>query len=156
MVRKRQLVNTIINTINYQPTEGQFGYPVKFLFNYKNGKLIQTIVEGMSTTFYSYDVDGNLSQEIQKDIRNEVVKTIFYQEYKDKNTYQKLIKNGNGTSADFTKELYENGLLKRKDFVSDTFKSEIIYTYDIYQNVVSQVYDDGSRIDFGYEFRRVF
>lgn len=141
-----------LKEINYQPTEGQFGYPVKFLFNYKNGKLIQTIVEGMSTTFYSYDVDGNLSQEIQKDIRNEVVKTIFYQEYKDKNTYQKLIKNGNGTSADFTKELYENGLLKRKDFVSDTFKSEIIYTYDIYQNVVSQVYDDGSRIDFGYEF----
>lgn len=141
-----------LKEINYQPTEGQFGYPEKFLFNYKNGKLIQTLVEGMSTSFYTYDIDGNLNQEIQKDSRDEVVKTIFYQEYKDKNTYQKLIKNGNGTSADFTKELYENGLIKRKYFSSDTFKSEIIYKYDTFQNVVSQVYDDGSRIDFGYEF----
>lgn len=140
-----------LKEIDYQPTEGQFGYPIKFLFKYEKGTLIKTIVEGLSTTFYSYDVDGNLSKEIQKDIRDEVVKTIFYQGYKDKNTYIKLIKNGDGTSADFTKEFYENGLLKRKDFVSDTFKSEIIYTYDIFQNVVSQVYDDGSRIDFGYE-----
>jgi hypothetical protein len=140
-----------LKEIDYQPTEGQFGYPIKFLFKYEKGTLIKTIVEGLSTTFYSYDVDGNLSKEIQKDIRDEVVKTIFYQEYKDKNTYQKLIKNGDGTSADFTKEFYENGLLKRKVFVSDTFKSELIYTYDIFQNVVSQVYDDGSRIDFGYE-----
>ena len=140
-----------LKEINYQPTEGQFGYSMKFLFKYENRKLIKTIVEGMSTTFYSYDVDGNLSQEIQKDRRDEVVKTIFYQEYKNKNTYQKLIKNGDGTGVDFNKEVYENGLLKRKNFISNSFKSEIIYTYDTFQNVISQVYDDGSRIDFGYE-----
>lgn len=141
-----------LKEINYQPTEGQFGYPVKFLFNYKNGKLIKTIVEGMSTTFYSYDVDGNLSQEIQKDIRNEVVKTIYYESYKDKNTYIKLLKNGDGTSVDFTKEFYENGFLKRKEFVSGDFNSITTYTYDKHKNILSQVYDDSSRIDFNYEF----
>lgn len=141
-----------LKEINYQPTEGKFGYPVKFLFNYKNGKLIKTIVEGMSTTFYSYDVDGNLSQEIQKDIRNEVVKTIYYENYKDKNTYIKLLKNGDGTSVDFTKEFYENGLLKRKELVSGDFNSITTYTYDKHKNVLSQVYDDSSRIDFNYEF----
>lgn len=140
-----------LKEIAYQPVEGQFGYPMKILFNYQKGKLIKMIVAGVSTTFYSYDLEGNLSQEIQKDLYDDVVKTISYQNYTNKNTFQKIIKNGDATDATTTKEFYENGVLKRKEFVSDIFKSEINYTYDAYNNVLSQVYDDGSKIDFGYE-----
>ena len=54
--------------------EGDFGYPMKFLFQYEKGKLVKMIIEGISTTYYEYDRTGNLIKEIQKDVKNEVVK----------------------------------------------------------------------------------
>ena len=137
-----------IKEIAYKSVEGKFGYPMKFLFQYEKGKLRKMIAEGMQTTFYEYDKNGNRIKEIEKDLRNEVVKTILYQKYTNKQTYQKIIKNNDAST---TTEFYENGVLKRKEFVSDGFNSETDYTYDAYKNVWSQVYDDGSRIDFRYE-----
>ncbi|GAA4765986.1 MULTISPECIES: hypothetical protein [Flavobacterium] len=140
-----------IKEIEYKPMEGKFGYPMKFLFQHEKGKLRKMIAEGIQTTFYEYNKNGNLIKEIQKDSRNEVVKTIWYQDYTNKNTYQKIIKNNEVTDASTTKEFYENGMLKRKEFVSGDFKSQTNYTYDAYNNVLSQVYHDGSRIDYNYE-----
>lgn len=140
-----------IKEIAYQPIEGKFGYPMKFLFHYEKGKLVKMIVEGMQTTFYEYDKNGNCTKEIEKDLRNEVVKTILYQDYKNNKTYTKLSKDGDGTGTDFTKEYFENGLVKRSEFVSGDFKSETSYTYDAFKNIKSQVYNDSSRIDYNYE-----
>ncbi len=141
-----------IKEIEYQPIEGKFGYPMKFLFLYEKGKLIKMIAEGMQTTFYEYDKNRNRTKEIQKDLRNEVVKTILYQDYKNNKTYTKLNKDGDGAETDFTKEYFENGLVKRSEFVSGDFKSETSYTYDAFKNIKSQVYNDSSRIDYNYEF----
>ena len=141
-----------LKSIDYKVIEGNFGYPLKFTFHYKKKKLKKTTVEGMQTTFYEYDKNGNLTKEVQKDLRNEVVKTILYLEYKDDKTYTKLNKDGNGTGADYTKEYFENGLVKRTQFASGDFKSETIYSYDAYRNIKSQVYNDNSRIDYNYEF----
>ena len=140
-----------IKEIEYKPIEGKFGYPMKFLFQYEKGKLRKMIAEGMQTTFYEYDKTGKRTKEIQKDLRNEVVKTILYQDYKNDKTYTKLDKDGDGTGTDFTKEYFENGLVKHTEFVSGDFKSETSYTYDAFKNIKSQVYDDGSRIDYSYE-----
>ena len=60
-----------IKEIAYQPIEGKFGYPMKFLFHYEKGKLVKMIVEGMQTTFYEYDKNGNCTKEIEKNLRNE-------------------------------------------------------------------------------------
>lgn len=140
-----------IKEIEYKPIEGKFGYPMKFLFQYEKGKLRKMIAEGMQTTFYEYDKNGNRTKEIQKDLRNEVVKTILYQDYKNNKTYTKLSKDGDGTGTDFTKEHFENGLVKHTEFVSGDFKSETKYTYDAFKNIKSQVYNDSSRIDYNYE-----
>ncbi len=140
-----------IKEIEYKPIEGKFGYPMKFLFHYEKGKLRKMIAEGMQTTFYEYDKNGNRTKEIQKDLRNEVIKTILYQDYKDNKTYTKLSKDDDGTGTDFTKEYFENGLVKRSEFVSGDFKSETSYTYDAFKNIKSQVYNDSSRIDYNYE-----
>ena len=84
--------------------------------------------------------------------KNEVVKTILYQDYKNNKTYTKLNKDGDGAETDFTKEYFENGLVKHTEFVSGDFKSETSYTYDAFKNIKSQVYNDSSRIDYNYEF----
>ncbi len=140
-----------IKEIEYKPIERKFGYPMKFLFHYEKGKLVKMIAEGLQTTFYEYDKNGNRTKEIEKDLRNEVVKTILYQDYKNNKTYTKLSKDGDGTGTDFTKEYFENGLVKRSEFVSGDFKSETSYTYDAFKNIKSQVYNDSSRIDYNYE-----
>lgn len=150
--RYRYYPDFTIKEIEYKPIEGKFGYPMKFLFHYEKGKLRKMIAEGMQTTFYEYDKIGNRTKEIQKDLRNEVVKTILYQDYKDNKTYTKLNKDGDGTETDFTKEYFENGLVKRSEFVSGDFKSETSYMYDTFRNIKSQVYNDSSRIDYNYEF----
>jgi hypothetical protein len=141
-----------LKSIDYKVVEGNFGYPLNFTFHYKKKKLEKTIVEGMQTTFYEYDKNGNRTKEVQKDLRNEVVKTILYLEYKDDKTYIKLNKDSDGTGADYTKEYFENGLVKRVEFASGNFKSETSYSYDAYRNIKSQVYNDSSRIDYNYEF----
>jgi hypothetical protein len=140
-----------IKEIAYQPIEGKFGYPMKFLFHYEKGKLVKMIVEGMQTTFYEYDKNGNCTKEIEKNLRNEVVKTILYQNYKGNTTYTKLNKDADGTGTDFTKKYFENGLVKHTEFVSGDFKSETSYSYDAFKNIKSQVYNDSSRIDYNYE-----
>lgn len=150
--RYRYNPDLTIKEIEYKPIEGKFGYPMKFLFHYEKGKLRKMIAEGMQTTFYEYDKKGNRTKEIQKNLRNEVVKTILYQDYKDNKTYTKLNKDGDGTGTDFTKEYFENGLIKRTEFVSGDFKSETSYLYDAFRNIKSQVYNDSSRIDYNYEF----
>lgn len=141
-----------LKEINYKPLEGNFGYPMKFLFQYEKGKLVKMIIEGISTTYYEYDRTGNLIKEIQKDVKNEVVKVTIYQDYKGESSYVKIQKNGDGIGADFTKEYFENSIVTRKELVSADFKSITTYTYDMNKNVLSQVYDDSSRIDFNYEF----
>lgn len=141
-----------LKSIDYKVIEGSFGYPMKFTFYYKKKKLEKMIVEGMQTTFYEYDKNGNLTKEIQKDLQNEVVKTILYLDYKEDKTYTKLNKDGDGTGADFTKEFFENGLVKRVELASGDFKSETSYSYDAFRNIKSQVYNDSSRIDYNYEF----
>lgn len=141
-----------LKEINYKPLEGNFGYPMKFLFQYEKWKLVKMIIEGISTTYFEYDRTGNLIKEIQKDVKNEVVKVTIYQDYKGKSSYVKIQKDGDGTGADFTKEYFENSIVTRKELVSGDFNSIITYTYDKNKNVLSQVYDDSSRIDFNYEF----
>lgn len=141
-----------IKEIAYKSVEGKFGYPMKFLFQYEKGKLRKMIAEGMQTTFYEYDKNGNRIKEIEKDLRNEVVKTILYQDYKSTTTYTKLNKDGEGIGTDFTKEYFENGLVKYKEFVSGDFKSETSFSYDAFRNIKTQVYNDSSRIDYNYEF----
>lgn len=141
-----------LKEINYKPLEGNFGYPMKFLFQYEKGNLVKMIIEGISTTYYEYDRTGNLIKEIQKDVKNEVVKVTIYQDYKGESSYVKIQKNGDGIGADFTKEYFENSIVTRKELVSADFKSITTYTYDMNKNVLSQVYDDSSRIDFNYEF----
>lgn len=141
-----------LKEINYQPIEGNFGYPMKFLFQYEKGKLVKMIIEGISTIYYEYDKTGNLIKEIQKDVKNEVVKVTTYQNYKGKSSYVKIQKDGNGTGTDFTKEYIENSIVARKELVSGDFNSITTYTYDKHKNVLSQIYDDSSRIDFDYEF----
>ena len=141
-----------LKEINYKPLEGNFGYPMKFLFQYEKGKLVKMIIEGISTTYYEYDRTGNLIKEIQKDVKNEVVKVTIYQDYKGESSYVKIQKNGDGIGADFTKEYFENSIVTRKELVSADFKSITTYTYDMNKNVLSQVYDDSSRIDYNYEF----
>ena len=141
-----------LKEINYKPLEGNFGYPMKFLFQHEKGKLIKMIIEGISTTYFEYDRTGNLIKEIQKDVKNEVVKVTTYQDYKGKSSYVKIQKDGDGIGVDFTKEYFENGLVKRSEFVSGDFKSVTSYTYDAFKNIKSQVYDDSSRIDYNYEF----
>lgn len=144
--------NFKLKEINYNPLEGNFGYPMKFLFQYEKEKLLKMIIEGISTTYYEYDKTGNLIKEIQKDVKNEVVKVTTYQDYKGKSSYVKIQKDGDGTGTDFTKEYFENSILKRKESISGDFNSITTYTYDKHKNVLSQVYDDSSRIDFDYEF----
>ena len=139
-----------LKEINYKPLEGNFGYPMKFLFQYEKGKLVKMIIEGISTTYFEYDRTGNLIKEIQKDVKNEVVKVTTYQDYKGKSSYVKIQKDRTG--ADFTKEYFENSIIKRKELVSGDFNSITTYTYDKHKNVLSQVYDDSSRIYFNYEF----
>ena len=141
-----------LKEIIYKPLEGDFGYPMKFLFQYEKGKLVKMIIEGISTTYFEYDRAGNLIKEIQKDIKNEVAKVTTYQDYKGKSSYVKIQKDGDGTGADFTKEYFENSIVTRKELVSADFKSITTYTYDMNKNVLSQVYDDSSRIDYNYEF----
>ena len=144
--------NYTLKAIHYQPIEGSFGHPMNFQFQYKNSKLVKMMVEGMSTSFYEYDQDGNLIKEIVKDIKNNPVEVIFYEGYKNKNEFTKIKKSNDGLGQDFTKETYKNGLLLESEFVSDDFKTTTKYSYDNYKNIVSQVYSDSSRIDYGYEF----
>lgn len=141
-----------LKEINYKPLEENFGYPMKFLFQYEKGKLVKMIIEGISTTYFEYDRTGNLIKEIQKDVKNEVVKVTIYQDYKGKSSYVKIQKDGDGTGADFTKEYFENSIVARKELVSGDFNSIITHTYDKNKNILSQVYEDSSRIDFNYEF----
>jgi len=141
-----------LKEINYKPLEGNFGYPMKFLFQYEKGKLLKMIIEGISATCYEYDRTGNLFKEIQKDVKNEVVKVTTYQDYKGKSSYMKIQKDGNGTGTNFTKEYFKNSIITRKELVSGDFNSITTYTYDKHKNILSQVYDDSSRIDFNYEF----
>jgi hypothetical protein len=145
-------LNFTIKAIHYQPIEGSFGHPMKFLFQYKNSKLVKMMVVGMSTSFYEYDQDGNLIKEIVKDIKNNPVEVIVYEGYKNKNEFTKIKKSNDGLGQDFTKETYKNGLILESEFVSDDFKTTTKYFYDNYKNIVSQVYSDSSRIDYGYEF----
>ena len=144
--------NFTLKAINYQPIEGSFGHPMNFQFQYKKSKLVKMMVEGMSTSFYEYDQDGNLVKEIVKDIKNNPVEVIVYEGYKNKNEFTKIKKSNDGLGQDFTKETYKNGLLLESEFVSDDFKTTTKYSYDNYKNIVSQVYSDSSRINYGYEF----
>ena len=141
-----------IKEIEYKPIEGQFGQPIKFLFQHETGKLKKVIVEHMSSTIYEYDKNGNLFKEIERNADDEPSETIIYQEYKDKKSYTKIKKSNDGSGSDYTKEIYENGLLIESEFVSDDFKTTTKYSYDNYKNVLSQVYNDSSRIDYGYVF----
>ena len=141
-----------LKEINYKPIIGNFGHPIRFLFNYEKGKLKKVIVEDMSSTTYEYDKKGNLIKEVELNADDEPSETIFYQDYNDKKSYTKIKKSNDGSGNDFTKEIYKNGLLIQKNMVSEDFKSNTKYSYDNFRNVISQVYDDSSRIDFNYEF----
>ena len=141
-----------LKEINYKPIEGNFGHPIKFQFQYEKGKLKKGIVEHMSSTIYEYDKKGNLIKEIERNADDEPSETIFYQDYKNKKSYTKIKKNNDGSESDYTKEIYEDAMLIQSEFVSDNFKSTTKYSYDNYKNVLSQVYNDSSRIDYGYEF----
>lgn len=106
----------------------------------------------MSSTTYEYDKKGNLIKEVELNAGDEPSETIFYQDYIDKKSYTKIKKSNDGSGSDFTKEIYKDGLLIEKNIVSEDFKSTTKYSYDHFKNVISQVYDDSSRIDFNYEF----
>ena len=123
-------------------------------FIYKNGKIVERIKEGDSNSrsTYEYDKKGNLIKEIERNADDEPSETIFYQDYKNKKSYTKIKKNNDGSESDYTKEIYEDAMLIQSEFVSDNFKSTTKYSYDNYKNVLSQVYNDSSRIDYGYEF----
>ncbi len=141
-----------LKEINYKPIEGNFGHTIKFQFQYEKGKLKKGIVEHMSSTIYEYDKKGNLIKEIERNADDEPSETIFYQDYKNKKSYTKIKKSNDGSGSDYTKEIYKEGLLIQSEFVSDDFKSTTKYSYDNYKNVLSQIYNDSSRIDYGYEF----
>ena len=141
-----------LKEINYKPIIGNFGHPIRFLFNYEKGKLKKVIVEDMSSTTYEYDKKGNLIKEVELNADDEPSETIFYQDYNDKKSYTKIKKSNDGSGNDFTKEIYKDGLLIEKNMISEDFKSNTKYSYDNFRNVISQVYDDSSRIDFNYEF----
>ena len=144
--------NFILKEINYNPIEGNFGHPIKFIYQHEKGKLKKVIVEHMSSTNYEYDKKGNLIKEVELNAENEPSETVFYQNYIDKKSYTKIKKSGDGSGSDFTNEVYKNGLLIESEFVSDSFKTTTKYSYDQYKNVLSQVYNDSSRIDYNYEF----
>ncbi|RAK24157.1 hypothetical protein B0I03_1026 [Flavobacterium aquaticum] len=141
-----------LKEINYKPIIGNFGHPIRFLFNYEKGKLERVIVEHMSSTTYEYDKKGNLIKEVELNADDEPSETIFYEDYIDKKSYTKIKKSNDGSGSDFTKEIYKDGLLIEKNMISEDFKSNTKYSYDNFRNVISQVYDDSSRIDFNYEF----
>ena len=106
----------------------------------------------MSSTTYEYDKKGNLIKEVELNADDEPSETIFYQDYIDKKSYTKINKSNDGSGSDFTKEIYKDGLLIEKNMVSEDFNSTTKYSYDNFRNVISQVYDDSSRINFNYEF----
>lgn len=141
-----------LKEINYKPIIGNFGHPIRFLFQHEKGKLKKVIVEDMSSTTYEYDKKGNLIKEVELNADDEPSETIFYQDYNDKKSYTKIKKSNDGSGNDFTKEIYKDGLLIEKNMISEDFKSNTKYSYDNFRNVISQVYDDCSRIDFNYEF----
>lgn len=141
-----------LKEINYTPLEGNFGYPIKFIYQHEKGKLIKVIVENMSTTFYEYDTNGNLVKEIVKDAYGEPAEIIFYQDYIGKKSYTKIKKSNDGSGNDFTKEIYKNGLLTESEYVSDGFKTITKYEYDTNRNVVLQNYNDSSKIVYSYEY----
>ena len=144
--------DSTLKEINYKPIKGDFGHPIRFLFHYEKGKLKKVIVEHMSSTTYEYDKKGNLIKEVELNAGDEPSETIFYQDYIDKKSYTKIKKSNDGSGSDFTKEIYKDGLLIEKNIVSEDFKSTTKYSYDHFKNVISQVYDDSSRIDFNYAF----
>lgn len=141
-----------LKEINYKPIIGNFGHPIRFLFQHEKGKLRKVIVEHMSSTTYEYDKKGNLIKEVELNADDEPSETIFYEDYIDKKSYTKIKKSNDGSGSDFTKEIYKDGLLIEKNMISEDFKSNTKYSYDNFRNVISQVYDDSSRIDFNYEF----
>ena len=144
--------DSTLKEINYKPIIGNFGHPIRFLFQYDKGKLKKVIVEHMSSTTYEYDKKGNLIKEVELNADDEPSETIFYQDYIDKKSYTKIKKSNDGSGNDFTKEIYKDGVLIEKIIVSEDFKSTTKYSYDSYRNVISQVYDDSSRIDYDYAF----
>jgi len=144
--------DSTLKEINYKPIIGNFGHPIRFLFNYEKGKLKKVIVQDMSSTTYEYDEKGNLIKEVELNADDEPSETIFYEDYIDKKSYTKIKKSNDGSGSDFTKEIYKNGLLIEKNVISEDFNSTTKYSYDNFRNVVSQVYDDRSRIDYNYEF----
>lgn len=144
--------DSTLKEINYKPIIGNFGHPIRFLFQYEKGKLKKVIVEHMSSTTYEYDKKGNLIKEVELNADDEPSETIFYQDYIDKKSYTKINKSNDGSGSDFTKEIYKDGLLIEKNMVSEDFNSTTKYSYDNFRNVISQVYDDSSRINFNYEF----
>lgn len=144
--------DSTLKEINYKPIIGNFGHPIRFLFQYEKGKLKKVIVEHMSSTTYEYDKKGNLIKEVELNADDEPSETIFYQDYIDKKSYTKIKKSNDGSGSDFTKEIYANGILIESEFVSDDFKTTTKYSYDKYKNLLSQVYNDSSRIDFNYAF----
>ena len=146
------LPNNQLSKINYNPVEGNFGYPINFLFQYEKAKLVKMVVEGMSTTFFEYDRNDYLVKEIVKDIKNNPVEVVVYTDYKNTKEFTKIKKSYDGMGQDLTKETYKNGLLMESEFVSDDFKTTTKYSYDNYKNIISQVYNDSSRIDYGYAF----
>ena len=66
--------DSTLKKINYKPIEGNFGHPIRFLFQYEKGKLKKVIVEHMSSTTYEYDKKGNWIQRIHfnNDIANRI------------------------------------------------------------------------------------
>ena len=109
-------------------------------------------IQGISNTFYFYDSKGNLEKEIQKDIQNELVKTTVYKRNVANDTYEKVIQEGDGSTSDFTKEYYEKGLKIKSETKNEDTTFSVEYSYDSNRNISKQIYDDGSTIEYGYEY----
>lgn len=139
-----------LKAINYEPITENWGYPIQVQFQYKNGKVSKMLVENLSNTFYEYNTQGFLSKEIQKDLKDELLQITEYSNYKGSKNYTKINKTDE-SSPNFTKEIYEEGLLKFSENYSGDFNWTTTYTYDKFRNILSQVYDDNSKIEFYYE-----
>lgn len=138
--------------INYKPINGQFGYPMQFIYKYANSKLEKVQLQGISNTFYYYDATGLLVKEIQRDVKNQVEKSVIYNRTFDNKKYEKIIKEGEEPSLEITKEFYEDGLKIKSEIKKDDFVSTVNYIYDSNKSLIKQSYDDGSSIEYRYEY----
>jgi hypothetical protein len=134
------------------------GEKEKEVFHYKNHQLQNSELwmknKMFSKTQYFYDKNNRLIKEIEKDAKNKLTRIVEYKNYKNDDSFTKLMKGfQNGKVAETTEEIYENKLLVEANYEMYNLKTNVKNTYNKEGRIIKEIINNNEVIEntFSYE-----